>query len=80
LGFANARARTSVKVMSVISPPLVAPDRHAGAVDDLVRRPPTQVRGPKWAWAPAMAVNFVGPLAYLRWGRIRPSVAPGSDS
>jgi FAD/FMN-containing dehydrogenase len=38
LGFANAGARTSVKVMSVISPPLVAPDRHAGAVDDLVRQ------------------------------------------
>jgi FAD/FMN-containing dehydrogenase len=35
--------------MSVISPPLVAPDRHAGAVDELVRRyralgPDTRVR------------------------------------
>ena len=39
------------------------------AINDLVRRPAVQVRGPKWAWAPAMAVNFVGPLAYLRWGR-----------
>jgi len=40
------------------------------AVTDLARRPAAQVRGPKWAWAPAMAVNFVGPLAYLRWGRL----------
>lgn len=42
----------------------------AVAVNDLVRRPASRVRGPKWAWAPAMAVNFFGPLAYLRWGRI----------
>jgi hypothetical protein len=41
------------------------------AVNDLARRPAAQVRGPKWAWAPAMAVNFFGPLAYLRWGRVR---------
>jgi len=27
------------------------------------------VNGPKPLWAAAIAVNFVGPLAYLRWGR-----------
>lgn len=43
----------------------------AVAATDLVRRPPEQVRGPKWAWAPALAVNFVGPLAYLTCGRRR---------
>lgn len=47
----------------------------AVAVNDLVRRPADQVRGPKLAWAPAMAVNFVGPVAYLCWGRRRPAVA-----
>lgn len=52
----------------------------AVAVNDLARRPADQVRGPKWAWAPAMAVNFVGPLAYLRWGRIRSSTDTGSGS
>jgi hypothetical protein len=42
----------------------------AVAIADLVRRPAKLVRGPKAAWAPAMAINFVGPIAYLRWGRI----------
>jgi len=36
---------------------------------DLARRPAEKVRGPKWRWAAAIAVNFVGPLAWFRWGR-----------
>lgn len=36
---------------------------------DLARRPRDQVRGPKPAWAAAIAVNFVGPLAYFAVGR-----------
>ena len=39
---------------------------------DLARRPATQVRGAKRWWAAAIAVNFVGPLAYFRWGRRPP--------
>jgi hypothetical protein len=39
---------------------------------DLARRPAEQVTGPKPLWAAIIAVNFVGPLAYLRWGRSRP--------
>jgi hypothetical protein len=50
------------------------------AVNDLARRPAAQVRGPKWAWAPAMAVNFFGPIAYLRWGRVRRAPAPPATS
>lgn len=38
---------------------------------DLVRRPAQAVRGPKALWAPALAVQPVGPLAYLLWGRRR---------
>ena len=38
---------------------------------DLARRPAAQVNGPKPLWAAIIAVNFVGPLAYLRWGRRR---------
>ena len=44
----------------------------AVAATDLVRRPAEQVRGPKWAWAPVLAVNGVGPVAYLVCGRRRP--------
>lgn len=43
----------------------------AAAWIDLARRPPELVRGPKGAWAAAIAVNFVGPIAYFGWGRVR---------
>jgi len=36
---------------------------------DLARRPAELVRGPKVAWAAAIAVNFVGPLTYFAVGR-----------
>ncbi|MEV0067930.1 MULTISPECIES: PLD nuclease N-terminal domain-containing protein [unclassified Amycolatopsis] len=39
---------------------------------DLTHRPAEQVRGPKAVWAAVIAVNFAGPLAYFRWGRLRP--------
>ena len=38
---------------------------------DLARRPAELVRGPKPAWALAIAVNFVGPIAYFTVGRRR---------
>ena len=47
----------------------------AGAWWDLSRRPADSVRGPKGAWALAIAVNFVGPLAYRRFGR-KPVLEP----
>jgi hypothetical protein len=36
---------------------------------DLARRGPAEVVGRKGVWAAVIAVNWVGPLAYLRWGR-----------
>jgi hypothetical protein len=36
---------------------------------DLVRRPAARIRGPKWAWAAACAVQPFGPLAYAVLGR-----------
>ena len=41
----------------------------ATAWADLARRPASQVNGSKGMWAAIIAVNFVGPLAYWRWGR-----------
>ncbi|WP_053205435.1 PLD nuclease N-terminal domain-containing protein [Jiangella muralis] len=41
------------------------------AAADLVRRPSTQVRGPKALWWPVLAVQPAGPVAYLLWGRHR---------
>jgi len=36
---------------------------------DLALRPADAVNGRKRVWAWLIAVNFVGPIAYLRWGR-----------
>ena len=43
----------------------------ATAWADLATRPADRVNGPRWAWAAAIAVNFVGPLAYFVKGRRR---------
>ena len=41
----------------------------ATAWSDLARRPARQVSGRKGVWAAVIAVNWIGPLAYFRWGR-----------
>jgi hypothetical protein len=41
----------------------------AAAWIDLAMRPASQVQGSKAKWAAIIAVNWVGPLAYFRWGR-----------
>jgi hypothetical protein len=43
----------------------------AAAWTDLARRPQERVRGRKPLWAAAIAVNFLGPIAYLFWGRAK---------
>lgn len=37
---------------------------------DLAHRPKAQVRGSKSRWASIIGINFIGPLAYFRWGRV----------
>lgn len=41
------------------------------ALVDLARRPGSQVRGPKLAWAAGCFVQPIGPIAYLAIGRRR---------
>ena len=41
----------------------------ATAWADLATRPARQVNGTKRFWALAIAVNWVGPMSYFRWGR-----------
>ena len=43
----------------------------AAAWADLARRPAAEVNGRKGLWAAAIAVNWLGPLAWFRWGRRR---------
>ncbi|WP_018296802.1 hypothetical protein [Corynebacterium lubricantis] len=39
------------------------------ALVDMSRRPADKIRGPKWAWAAAQAVNGFGPAAYWAFAR-----------
>jgi hypothetical protein len=58
--------RTVTIVMAVVQLSL------AGAAwRDLAHRPRAQVRGPKWRWAVTIGLNFLGPIAYFRRGRLR---------
>lgn len=41
----------------------------ATAWADLATRPATEVNGRKGTWAAFIAVSFVGPLSWFRWGR-----------
>ena len=60
------REKTAVLVAASVQISLAAT-----AWIDLARRPADQVRGPKAAWAAAIGVNFVGPIAYFAWGTRR---------
>ena len=41
----------------------------ATAWADLATRPRDEGNGSKRRWAAIIAVNFIGPLSYFRWGR-----------
>lgn len=43
------------------------------AIRDLIKRPAINIRGSKGAWAAASFINFLGPVAYLAFGRIKKS-------
>jgi hypothetical protein len=63
----SRRQRTAVLLATSVQLSLAAT-----AWADLARRPPEEVNGRRGLWAVLIAVNFVGPLSYLRWGRRRP--------
>lgn len=51
----------------------------AAALVDIKRRPASQIRGPKWLWAPVVAVANSGgivPISYFIFGRRRPGSQP----
>jgi hypothetical protein len=62
----SGRQQSAIGVAGVVQVALLV-----AALTDLWRRPADQVNGSKWAWAPLCFVNFVGPLAYFRFGRKR---------
>jgi hypothetical protein len=62
----SPRGRAAVLTLASVQLSLAAT-----AWTDLVRRPAREVNGPKGLWALVIAINFVGPVAYFRWGRRR---------
>ena len=60
------RQRTAILVLGSIQLSLAAT-----AWVDLARRPATDVNGRKAIWAPIIAINWIGPLSYFRWGHRR---------
>jgi hypothetical protein len=56
--------RTAVLVLGSLQLSLAAT-----AWTDLARRPARRVNGRKGVWAAVIAINWIGPLAYFRWGR-----------
>jgi hypothetical protein len=58
----------------LIAAAVVETSLKAAALIDIKRRPASQIRGPKWAWIPAVSIlNSAGlaPIAYFVWGRRR---------
>jgi hypothetical protein len=63
----NERTRKLIIVTAVAESVL-----KAAALIDIKRRPANQIRGPKWLWAPVVAVvNSAGvvPISYFVFGR-----------
>lgn len=68
----DLEGRTQKKHGVIVAIAMVDLGLRAWALADVATRPQDQVRGPKAAWAIALAVvNSVGllPTAYLAWGR-----------
>lgn len=62
----SPRTRSVIAAAGVVQVGLLV-----AALVDLGRRDPEQVRGPRWVWALASFVNFVGPISYFVAGRRR---------
>jgi len=45
------------------------------ALADLRRRPAAQIRGSKRLWTLVVFINWVGPISYFLFGRLRPEKA-----
>jgi hypothetical protein len=39
------------------------------ALNDILRRPPSQINGKKWVWLLVSFINFFGPISYFLFGR-----------
>ena len=71
----SGRTRTLIITVAVADGIL-----KAAALIDIKRRPASQIRGPKWVWAPVVTlVNSAGvvPISYFVFGRRQPQSQSG---
>lgn len=61
----SPRGQALIIVMAIVQISL-----NAAAQIDITRRSPAEVRGSKLRWRLVSMINFAGPLAYFRWGRL----------
>jgi hypothetical protein len=64
--FSELSSRQQAAVLTLASVKL---SLAATAWADLATRPAAAVNGRKSRWALIIAISYVGPLAYFRWGR-----------
>ena len=64
------REMTSQQKAGVIFMAIIQITLAGIAYSDLKKRPASLVRGPKRLWYAVNAINFVGPITYLVFGRL----------
>jgi hypothetical protein len=63
------RTRRLIVVGSAIELGLIELGFRVAALRDIYLRADEEIRGNKWAWVAAQAINTLGPLSYFMFGR-----------
>lgn len=59
----------TLQKIGVVLLPIVQLALLAAALVDIRRRPAEEINGKKSVWTAVAFINFIGPLAYFRYGR-----------
>jgi hypothetical protein len=62
---------TAVEKRIIILSSVVQMSLLAAALNDILRRPASQIKGKKWVWLLVSFINFFGPISYFLFGRKR---------
>jgi hypothetical protein len=62
---------TAVEKRIVILSSVVQVSLLVAALNDILRRPASQIKGKKWVWLLVSFINFIGPISYFLFGRKR---------
>ncbi|MFP4438215.1 MAG: PLDc N-terminal domain-containing protein [Chloroflexaceae bacterium] len=60
---------TGAQKVGIIVMTMVQLGLLAGALWDIRKRPADEINGNKWVWVGVSLINYVGPLAYFKYGR-----------